>query len=194
MRISNAILEANGGLDSARALDMALEILRHHDLRQPVLYHFVITGSESIPVYQATIKALVRRLRNYGCRTEYFGSFEVQPMKGLHAHCFLLIETSKKTPFAILDIVEGKYLHQLATKKGLNPVHIAKPKNPMHGGQFFARPVGEKLDDCEQWVTYAYKSRSKESVPSRETYFNSEFKSNMGKRTEARIATGLIAA
>lgn len=179
---SNAILDANGGLDSARALATALAILFGHDLRQPVLYHLVITGSETVKAYQVAIKALVRRLRNYGCRTEYFGAFEMQPMKGLHAHVFLLIETSKKTPFAILDIAEGKYLHKLATKNGLQRIHVAKPKNKMHGGDFFARPVGDKLENCAQWITYIYKARSKESVPSRETYFNSEFAANKAIR------------
>lgn len=183
---SSAILDANnGGLDSARALDTAQTILKHHDLRQPVLYHMVVTGSESIATYQAVIKALVRKLRLYGCRTEYFGAFEVQPLKGLHAHCFLLIETSKKPPFKIMSITDGEYLHKLALRHGLtNRIHIAKPKNPMHGDQFFARPVASegKLANCLVWATYVYKQRSKAKVPSRETYFNSEFKANAVKR------------
>lgn len=183
-RKTNAILAANGGLDSARALSKAREILLFHDLRQPVLYHIVITGSESVATYQATIKALVRRLRNYGCRTEYFGAFENQPLKGLHAHCFLLIETSKKNPIGILNINDGKYLHKLAERNGINRLHIAGPKNEIHDSdgrpQLFARPVkdGGKLADCLQWVTYIFKMRSKQGVERRETYFNSEFDSN----------------
>ena len=182
---SNPVLDANGGLDSARALDTATAILKHHDLRQPVLYHLVLTGSDAVATYQATIKALVRKLRLYGCRTEYFGAFEVQPLKGLHAHCFLLIETSKKPPFKILGINDGEYLHKLAVRHGLaNRIHVSKPKNPMHSGQFFARPVkdGDKLADCLHWVSYVFKSRSKRGVPSRETYFNSEFRANTARR------------
>lgn len=175
---SNAVLNANGGLHSARALDTALAIYLGHDLKQPVMYHLVFTGSQSIKTYQATTKALARRLRNYGCRIEYFGAYEVQPDKGLHAHVFLLIETSKKTPFKILDITEGGYLAKLAKTKNINPVHISKPKHRMHGGQLFARPVGDKLEDCKAWFSYIYKARSKAGVPSRETYFNSEFAAN----------------
>jgi hypothetical protein len=181
-KISNAVLAANNGLHSARALATAHNILTNHDLRQPVLYHMVLTGSGSIAVYQATVKALVRRLRNYGCRVEYFGAYEKQPLKELHAHCFLVIETSKKTPFKIMDVNDGEYLSELAAKHDLNPIHIAKPKNPMHGGQFFARPVGDKLTDCLKWTSYEFKQRSKYSIPSRETYFNSEFKANSVKR------------
>lgn len=185
---TNAILEANNGVHSVRALRKAHEILTSHDLRQPVLFHIVLTGSDSIPTYQKTIKALVRRLRTYGCRTEYFGAYEKDPLKQLHAHCFLLIETSKKQPFRkIMNIADGEYLHKLADLNGINRIHIAKPQNPMHDGQFFARPVGEKLADCLDWASYAFKSRSKSSVPSRETYFNSEFKANAVKR-EAELA------
>ena len=182
-KFSNAILDANGGLDSARALATAHNILQNHDLKSPVLYHLVLTGSQSIADYQATIKSLIRRLRSR-CRTEYFGAYEVAVDKGgLHAHCFVLIETSKKPPFNLLCVKDGKYLHKLALRHGLNRIHISKPKNRIHGGQFFAKPVGDELlADCMEWATYEYKSRSKEGVQSRETYFNSEFKSNKAKR------------
>lgn len=182
-KMTNAILDANGGLDSARALATAHDILLNHDLKQPVLYHLVLTGSQSIADYQATIKSLIRRLRSR-CRTEYFGAYEVAVDKGgLHAHCFVLIETSKKPPFGLLCVKDGKYLHKLALRHGLNRIHISKPKNRIHGGQFFAKPVGDELlADCLKWATYEFKSRSKEGVQSRETYFNSEFKSNKAKR------------
>jgi hypothetical protein len=182
-QMNNAVLAANNGLHSARALATAHDILQNHDLRQPVLYHMILTGSELIADYQATVKALVRRLRSNGCRLEYFGAYEYQPLKGLHAHCFLVIETSKKTPFKIMSINDGGYLHTLADRNKIKRIHIAKPKNPMHGGQFFARPVGdEKLADCLKWCSYEFKQRSKYGVQRRETYFNSEFKANTVKR------------
>lgn len=189
---NNAILAANGGVDSQRALDTALDILKYHDLCQPVLYHLVLTGSTSTLPYQKTIKALVRRLRDYGCRTEYFGAFEVAEDKGgIHAHCFLLIETSKKFPKRIMNVNEGEYLYKLAAKNGIDPIHVAKPKNPMHGGEFFARPVtdGGKLENCLGWATYVFKSRSKLEVPCRETYFNSEFQANKTKREATKFRT-----
>lgn len=200
-KTSNKILAANNGLHSERALETAHEILKYNDLRQPVLYHLVFTGSESFAVYQATIKALVRRLRLYGCRTEYFGAFENEPLKGLHAHCFFLIETSKKMPGKIMNINDGEYLHKLIASKAvlkanngqpLNRVHIAKPKNPMHGGSFFARPVDDKLENCLEWCSYIYKLRSKHGVDRRETYFNSEFKAN--KTIRAAEIAALTAA
>ena len=199
--MSNAILDANGGIESARALATAHHILSSHDLCQPVLYHIVLTGSQDIATYQAVIKSLIRRLRSK-CRTEYFGAYEMVDNKGLHAHCFILIETSKKTPYKILDVNDGEYLHKLALRHKLEDkdgtkkrIHVSKPKNRMHQGQFFARPVGEELlADCMKWCSYEYKKRSKEGVQSRETYFNSEFKSNTTKRKAEKIAKGYVAS
>jgi hypothetical protein len=202
-KVSSAILDANGGIDSQRALNTARNILLNHDLRQPVLYHMVLTGSQSIKTYQAAIKSLVRRLRAR-CRTEYFGAYEVEPEegKGLHCHCFFIIETGgKKTPFKIMNVNDGEYLHKLAERHKLvnkdgstRRIHVAKPKNRMHDGQFFARPVGdEKLANCLDWIEYEFKLRSKEGIQSRETYFNSEFKSNTAKRAAERIEKGYVA-
>ncbi len=121
---------------------------------------------------------------------EYFGAYENDEVKGMHAHCFLLTETSKKTPFKILNINDGEYLHKLADRHGLNRIHISKPKNSMHDGQFFARPLkGEKLEDCLRWTDYLFKCRSKDDIPSREKYFYSEFKASQTKRaTQKAIA------
>ena len=192
-KISNDILDINGGLDSARALKTAHTILRTHDLKRPILYHMVITGGD-IATYQVVIKKLIDRIRTK-CRTEYFGAYEVaENRNGAHAHLFILIETRYNQPFKFLDVREGGYLlklakdHKLVKSDGtISPIHIAKPKNAMHRGQMFACPEkGPLLTDCLKWCTYEFKSRSKEGVDRRETYFNSEFASNVAKRAEAK--------
>ena len=191
--MTNAILDANGGLDSVRALSTAHNILLNHDLQRPILYHVVITGGD-IETYQAVIKKLIRRIRTK-CRAEYFGAYEVAENRGgAHAHVFILIETRHHQPFKFMDIREGGYLlklakaHKLQKPDGtISPIHISKPKNRMHGGQMFAVPVGEELlADCLKWCTYEYKKRSKDGVKRRETYFNSEFKSNTANRAAAK--------
>jgi len=188
-KMTNAILDANGGLDSVRALSTAHNILLNHDLQRPILYHVVITGGD-IKTYQAVIKKLIGRIRTK-CRAEYFGAYEVAENRGgAHAHVFILIETRHNQPFKFMDIREGGYLlklakaHKLQKPDGtISPIHISKPKNRMHGGQMFAVPVGDELlADCLKWATYEYKSRSKEGVERREVYFNSEFESNKAKR------------
>jgi len=192
-KMTNAILDANGGLDSVRALSTAHNILLNHDLQRPILYHVVITGGD-IETYQAVIKKLIRRIRTK-CRAEYFGAYEVAENRGgAHAHVFILIETRHNQPFKFMDIREGGYLlklakaHKLQKPDGtISPIHISKPKNRMHGGQMFAVPVGDELlADCLKWATYEYKSRSKEGVKRREVYFNSEFASNVAKRAVAK--------
>lgn len=196
-KYSSAVLQANGGLHSERALYTAHDILKNHDLRQPVLFHMVFTGSQVKADYKAAIKALVKRLRTK-CRVEYFGAFEVaEDRGGLHAHCFFVIETSKHFPTKILNVNDGEFLHRLTKKHNLaKRIHIAHPENPMHGGEFFARPVkeGGKLTDCLAWVSYEFKQRSKESVPGRETYFNSEFRANVAQRAAVKVAKGYVAA
>ena len=57
----------------------------------------------------------------------------------------------------------------------------------MHGGALFARmDTPEKLENCINWTGYIVKPRSKDNVPGRETYFGSEFISNIGKREAQR--------
>jgi hypothetical protein len=118
-----------------------------------------LTGSQSIPVYQAAIKSLIRRIRNHGCRLEYFGAYENDEEKGMHAHCYILIETSKKTPFKLLDVNDGEYLHKLAERHGLTNdhgqtqrIHVSKPKNPMHDGSSYKGRKAGKLP-CLDWVS-----------------------------------------
>jgi hypothetical protein len=58
-------------------------------------------------------------------------------------------------------------------------MHHAKGKS-----QFFARLTEHdgKLADCLERIEYLYKNRSKENVPCREIYFNSNFEANKAKR------------
>lgn len=197
--------DKNEGLHSVRALTAVQHVMTHHDLKKAVLYHLVVTGSQDKKVYQALRKKLVRRIRDHGCRVEYFGAFEVAEDKGgLHMHCFLLIETAYKLPYGILNVNDGKFLHKLADEFNLanngqkRRIHIAKPKNPMHEGQFYARMnTPEKLANALAWIEYPYKNRSKDAVPGRETYFASEFKSNVSKRQAKRkkpISTAALPA
>lgn len=61
-------------------------------------------------------------------------------------------------------------------------MHYAKGKL-----QFFARLNDEaKLADCLERIEYLYKMRSKEKVPSREIYFNSNFEANRAKRAKKK--------
>ncbi|WP_322403425.1 hypothetical protein [Massilia luteola] len=185
---TNAILNANGGLHSRRALKKVEDRLRNHGMKRPILVQFVLTGYQTIREYQSAIKAIAGAIRYYGNELEYFGCYENDAQKGYHAHLYLLIETDKQFPWTVLDVREGKWLDKFAKKRGMNPIHVAQPQSPIHSvdgqKQFFARPTpGPKLDDCLQRISYLYKNRSKDGVEARETYFNSEFAANAVKRS-----------
>lgn len=187
---TTAILNANEGLHSARALKKAEDILLYHSYENPYLFSCVMTGSQSIAVYKSAVKEIVRRLRAHGCPTEYFGALEFAEDKGgLHCHVYFLCEAKDKYPGTILKIGDDSKLQKMMKKKGLNPLHISKPENAVHHGRlgsrpFYARPVlqGGRLADCLQWISYLYKNRSKDGVDAREKYFYSEFKANSMKR------------
>jgi hypothetical protein len=195
MSNSNAILSANGGLHSKRAMKKVKDRLQNHGMKRSILVQFVLTGSQSVKVYRDTYNDIADHIRDNGSRCEYFGCLEVDEVKGLHSHVYFVIETIKKFPHKTLDVTDGAWLHKLAERRGLvnddgttRRIHIAQPQNKMHNShgrkQFFARLDDEaKLADCLERIEYLYKNRSKANVPCREIYFNSNFEANKAKRT-----------
>lgn len=187
----------NDGLHSKRRLNTIQQVFKTHDLKDAVLYHIILSGSQDKAVYQATMKALIRHIRTK-CRAEYMNAYEVGEEKGgLHSHMFVIIETSEHFPSDLLDVREGGWIARRVKRKakeakeaGLDKtlsIRIEPPKNRMHGGAMFARMnTPAKLENCINWATYQLKPRSKEGVPGRETYSGSEFISNIAKREAKR--------
>jgi len=140
---------------------------------------------------QSPYNDIADHIRDNGSRCEYFGCLEMDENKGLHAHVYFVIDRSKKFPHKTLDVTDGAWLHKLAQRRGLNRIHIAQPQNKMHNSngkkQFFASLDDEaKLADCLERIEYLYKNRSKENVPCREIYFNSNFEANKAKRAKKK--------
>ncbi|MGX9221279.1 hypothetical protein ACWV27_23185 [Massilia varians] len=197
-KYSNDILAGNnnGGLHSRRKLNTVQQFFNTHDLKTAILYQFILSGADRAE-YQATLKALMRHIRTK-CRAEYIGAYEVGEEKGgSHAHAFVIVETAEHFPSDLLDVREGGFIARRIKRKakkakeaGLDKslsIRIEPPKNPMHGGAMFAKMnTPAKLADCIKWATYFLKVRSKEDVPGRETYFGSEFLSNIAKREAKR--------
>jgi hypothetical protein len=186
----------NGGLHSRRKLNTVEQLFTTHDLKKPVLYQFILSGSDKAE-YQATMKAIMRHIRTK-CRAEYIGAYEFGAEKGgIHEHAFVIIETSEHFPSDLLDVSEGKFIaRRIARKakaaKAANAdkslsIRIEPPKNRMHGGAMCAKmDTPAKLANCIEWCSYALKTRSKEGVPGREKYTGSEFVSNIAKREAQR--------
>jgi hypothetical protein len=186
MRCDDDVRVLNDGLHSERAASAVYELFTTHDLKKPLVYQFILSGSQDKAVYQATMKAIMKHIRTK-CRSEYIGAYEVGEEKGgLHSHSFVIIESSKHFPSDLLDVSEGKFLARLRKRKKIS-LRIEPPKNQMHGGEMYARMnTPEKLENCINWATYILKLRSKGNVPGRETYFGSEFASNIAKREAQR--------
>jgi hypothetical protein len=176
----------NDGLHSERALNAVQQLFTTHDLKDAVLYQIILSGSQDRAVYQATMKALIRHIRTK-CRAEYIGAYEVGEEKnGLHCHMFVIIEAKHHFPSDLLDVSEGEWINRRIKRTGLS-IRIEPPKNRMHGGAMFARMNTQaKLENCINWCTYILKPRSKDDVHGRETYFGSEFVSNITKREAKR--------
>lgn len=195
---TNSVLAGNnnGGLHSRRKLNTLDQFFNTHDLKNPVLYQVILSGSDKAE-YQATMKAIMRHIRTK-CRAEYIGAYEVGAEKGgLHEHAFVLIETVKHFPSDLLDVSDGKFIARRIARKakeaeeaGLDnglSIRIEPPKHPMHGGAMCAKlDTPQKLADAIEWASYCLKARSKEAVPGREKYTGSEFASNIGKREAQR--------
>jgi hypothetical protein len=186
----------NGGLHSRRKLNTVQQFFNTHDLKKAIMYQFILSGADRTE-YQATMKALIRHIRTK-CRAEYIGAYEVGAEKnGLHCHAFVIIETSEHFPADLLDVREGEFIARRIKRKakkakeaGLDKtlsIRIEPPKDPMHGGAMFAKMnTPAKLADCLKWASYCLKVRSKADVTDRETYFGSEFVSNITKREAQR--------
>jgi hypothetical protein len=185
-KYSEDVRVLNDKLHSKRRLNTIQEVFKTHDLKKAVLYHFILSGSQSKAVYQATMKALIRHIRTK-CRAEYMNAYEVGEEKGgLHCHMFIIIETAEHFPSDLLDVSQGEWISRRIKRTGLS-IRIEPPKNHMHGGAMFAKMnTPEKLENCVNWCTYQLKQRSKEGVPGRETYSGSEFVSNIAKRESKR--------
>jgi hypothetical protein len=176
----------NDGLHSKRTQNAIRKLFTTYDLKNAVLYQFIVSGSQDREEYQASIKALMRHIRTK-CRAEYIGAYEVGEEKnGLHTHTFVIIETVKHFPSDLLSVAAGGFIARRIKRTGLS-VRIEPPKNRMHGGAMFARmDTPAKLENCINWAGYILKPRSKDDVPGRETYFGSEFTSNIAKREAQR--------
>src|SRR5690606_14704260 len=96
---THAILDANGGLHRPKALEKAQDILLNHHYEKPILFQFVLTGSQTAQVYRDTLDEIVERFIGHGFPIAHVGYLEMGIDKGdLRARIFFIVETVKKFP------------------------------------------------------------------------------------------------
>lgn len=182
------ITERNGGMHSQKAYRRVRAMLAGHGYVAPRLYHLILMDnaaeSASSPRrFQTAIQAICRKLRQVGIPVRWRACLERDDAKGLHVHLFLLADGNATiNPDGIINT-------KLARAKGwLQPMlaarfmsfHLSQPKADMHrsGGTIegkrrnYATLAGDKLADCENWLSYLVKQRSK-ADDLRVTYFSS---------------------
>jgi hypothetical protein len=176
-RITNGVLERNGGLHRSRALARVLSMLEGHGFARPRLYHLVVLdhaaeSSCSVQRFQGVIKGLCRMLRGEGIPVRWRAAIERDDEKGLHCHVFFLVnDVGMINPCKIFNAKRygpQALLGGMLAKRFMD-FYLAPPQNPIHrvGGTRegdrvnYATLAGPKLDDCKEWVSYLVKTRSK---------------------------------
>lgn len=170
------ITERHGGVHSPRAMARVRSMLIGHGFARPRLYHIVLMdhaaeSPTSTERYQGAIKAICRKLRQEGIAARWRACIERDDEKGLHCHLFVLVDATTKNPCSIINTKRHgphAWLHRMLEARFMN-FHLAQPKADMHrvGGTIagrrrnYATLAGDKLADCEIWISYLVKRRSK---------------------------------
>jgi hypothetical protein len=172
------ITERHGGVHNQRAMALARSMLTGHGFARARLYHVVLIdhaaeSPTSTRRYQAAIKALCRKLRQDGIPARWRACIERDEEKGLHCHLFVLVDSTTINPCSIINAKRHgpqAWLHEMLAARFMT-FHLAAPKADMHrvGGNIngrrknYATLAGDKLADCQVWISYLAKRRSKPS-------------------------------
>lgn len=185
-RQTTYITERNGGVHRQKAWRKVKAMLIDHGMKSARLYHLVLMlgiddgqGGE-VPRFQRALKAMCLILTQAGIRYRWRACVELDEAKGWHFHVFMLAESIKANPCRIINHSKAGDLFKLMTGHRLD-YHLSPPKSDMHrtGGthaghrQNYAYIAGaEKLADCEEWLSYLVKTRSK-PTDTKQIYFSS---------------------
>lgn len=163
----------NGGIHCTRSYKKACQWLDNHTFANGQLWHVVFKDSEKREDYEYALNTLCEHLRDAGMAVEWKAAYEVDEKKGLHRHCFLLVEAELHKPHAIIqwnDETPTPFM-RLMVKRGIS-FYIASPAGIVHRSALGNRPkcayvpkkASPKLEDCKNWCSYIYKVRSKAGV------------------------------
>lgn len=161
----------NGGIHDTKAYKKACHMLTNHTFTNAQLWHMVLTGSTDRGDYEVVLDRIAEKLRDSGMPVVYKTAYELCPEKGFHRHVFFIIEAKKHKPAGILRYRPNGWLVNLLKEHGLG-FYIAPPRNPIHLTRkglpkkyaYVPKTPGPMLDDCLDWISYAFKKRTKEGV------------------------------
>ena len=164
-----AITLANEGMHNQEIYKLMKEMLDTHTFKRGRLYHLVIMGSNQIKPYQEALKAIVRKLKLNKIDSKWKACIEIDEVKGLHMHVFILCEAFYFDSGKILNHSpsdKNGWLLEMMQKRELT-YKIAAPASPLHWTkvgkqlQYGRLNTPERLADCKLWISYLVKARSK---------------------------------
>jgi hypothetical protein len=139
--------------------------------KRPQLFHLCFQGRTN-DEHKALLQVLIQRLDRKGIPSEWWGSREVDGMKGEHLHIFIVVDANDVRAQAILNNFEERFLGKEAAKRGIQ-VYPNRPRAEMHKGRYYvelpwlgssretSQDAMNRLDDALIWLTYPYKARGK---------------------------------
>jgi hypothetical protein len=179
-KIKTKITEAknNGGMHDLKGYKKAKAMIEDHAYKQARLYHLCLSGSTQIEPYKTAVKSLMERLRDHDAPAQYKAALEEDEGKELHMHVFILVEAAKFNPDHIINRKAGGWLDTMTLKKGItfdinaprSPIHNP-PDKPSYNYASVPKTKLDKINDCIEWISYLYKTRSKPNI--RQIYFSS---------------------
>ena len=179
----------NGGIHRQGEFKKAVQMLTHcaHNLPNARLFHVCLTGGD-VAAYQLVIKRLCRALKAQDVTTRYRAGIEHDATKGEHCHLFIVLSShdqqtarfitatdeSKKRMLndsTLLKVIQHtrtecptlKHRVMVPKHPNRNPSPDGAPSKPVAFLQF-NRTNQAFFDNVVEWVSYAYKRRSKEGI------------------------------
>ena len=180
----------NGGIHRQEEFKKAVEMLTHcaHNLPNARLFHVCLTGGDVV-AYQLVIKRLCRALKGQDVTTRYRAGIENDQTKGLHCHLFIVLSSkdqqtarhitttdSSKRGGMASDSTLLKAIKHTRTECPTLAYSVMMPKrpnsNPSPDGSppkrvaflQFNQTNQAFFDNVVEWMSYAYKARSKEGI------------------------------
>ena len=177
----------NGGIyrqeEFKKAVGMLLDCA--HNLPNPRLFHVCLTGTVVL-IYQLVIKRLCRALKAQNIVTRYRAAIEHDQTKGEHCHLYIVLSSrDQQTARFITAVDESKKLilndsillkvikHTLTESPTLK-YRVMVPQHPNCNSLFdggtpktvaflqFNKTNQYFFDNAVEWISYAYKTRSKQ--------------------------------
>lgn len=180
----------NGGLHRQEEFKKAVEMLTHcaHTLPNPRMFHVCFTGGDRL-VYQLVIKRLQKALKLQGITSRYRAGIENDQTKALHCHLFIVLSSkdqqtarhitttdSSKRGGMASDSTLLKAIKHTRTECPTLAYSVMMPRNPNRNASTDGEPVKKVaflqfnqtnqafFDNVVEWMSYAYKVRSKEGI------------------------------